>query len=363
MKRLTITLLLALAGAVAFGQYPAQRASSLTIDDPDTTVPNPKAQLKIETAGRVSAGNLRYADIESYVTGGSGGAHGLTRIRTQFDPATELGTDLLFQTQASAYGDDPVTRLFVGHDGKVGIGTAGPTSELEVANSSNDERLQVDTTTDGKVTLRSGDWGSAMELTTKASGGAANGGQLYLLSSGDVSIGTYSDYAKLAVGGTLMSAGTLQAGAPGVSPTSYNRIGDAVSQKGLSSGLDLLVSGNAEVQGSLYANGGQLEGAKIQRSSSTASSIDPTLANIFMFSANTDFTLSSIAGGAFEGQVIRIMNTGNTGIITIPATVGDILTNGGNNISLAARTDSAAAYPTVSFMWDGTSWIEISRNF
>ncbi|MBP9822289.1 MAG: tail fiber domain-containing protein, partial [Candidatus Pacebacteria bacterium] len=239
----------------------------------------------------------------SSTTGTSGAGSNYTLGQMTF----ASGSSLSFGTYNIGTGNkgsiDFVTastsRMFISSTGNVGIGTTNPNNLLEISKAANAISIIHQTDSIAGVTKFSqlilangptyfGANDRSYQLVNTATNGNAdvyfqywNGSvftqPFYITSAGSVGIGTTVPGTKLdVVGGAIRGDNELAIGGPAnfgsTSTVSYSRFGSAATGHSLSASNDLLISGNAEIDGTAFLDGVLTSGAT--GSNSFAGSLD-----------------------------------------------------------------------------------------
>ena len=212
----------------------------------------------------------------------------------------------------------------------------------------------------------SGTSGNALSLTGNGTIGTTNGQSLTLGTTGNINF--FSSANVLTSSGSLTLAGPLQIG--GSSTVAYNRIGNGTTNYGLGTTSDLLVSGNLEVGGNLYAPATGVSGYFQRNNNAVAPSHitdDLLLGSTATTSAKFGFLnvaggtpTASIAGtlalsgngtiGTTNGQSLTLGSTGNINFFSS----ANVLSTTGN-LSLAGTTGLTLSGNGASLAFTGTS--------
>jgi len=217
-------------------------------------------------------------------------------------------------------------------------------------------------------------------FTSVSSGAVAN--TLYL-KAGQVGIGQVLPVATLDVNGTALVRSTLSVADTIVKP--YSSFGSNVTSHSLSSASDVLVSGNLEVDGNIFADGSSLSfatatttgdfqvGGNLLASDGTATNPSITFTNdtdtgLFRVGANTfGITTGGVErirvdslgnvgiGGASSGAKLDVNGTVNTGALTSTTVNGNTITTGTGTLTLAAGKTFTASNTLTLAGTDGST--------
>jgi hypothetical protein len=130
---------------------------------------------------------------------------------------TNRGTSLNIQLSTSSYGTTLESRLYIRHDGNIGIGTTLPDSNLQVGSISTSGNRTIRITDSGYGILLSGGGGGASNYIKSLGvtiplyflAGNNNDANYIFSSTGNVGIGTTTPNAKLDVNGNAIITGSL----------------------------------------------------------------------------------------------------------------------------------------------------------